>query len=101
MEIFGRAAAALARRAARTMQLGGAVIFGAAERDQHVIAQSTEGREPAASLQHFERAGKQRMEALRFGSNISRTWLSLGICSIPNSVWQFERPCPYPSAKCR
>ena len=66
MEIFGRAAAALARRAARTMQLGGAVIFGAVERDQHVIAQPAEGREPAASLQHFEPAGKQRMEALRF-----------------------------------
>src|SRR5271167_659243 len=50
MEIFGRAAAALARRAARTMQLGGAVIFGAVERDQHVIAQPAEGCEPATSL---------------------------------------------------
>src|SRR5450755_420496 len=66
MEIFGRAAAALARRAARTMQLYRAVIFRAVERDQHVIAQPAEGREPAASLQHFEPAGKQRMEALRF-----------------------------------
>src|SRR5271156_7091727 len=54
------------RRAARTMQLYRAVIFRAVECDQHVIAQPTEGREPAASLQHFERAGKQRMEALRF-----------------------------------
>jgi hypothetical protein len=35
------------------------------------------------------------------GCNISRTWLSLGICIIPNSVSQFERPWPCPSAKCR
>jgi hypothetical protein len=52
-------------RAARTMQLYRAVIFRAVERDQHVIAQPTEEGEPAASLQHFERVGKQRMEALR------------------------------------
>src|SRR5271163_1641865 len=65
MEIFGRAAAALARRAARTMQLGGAVIFGAVERDQHVIAQPAEGCEPATSFQRFDRSGKQRVEAFR------------------------------------
>ena len=47
------------------MQLGGAVIFGAVERDQHVIAQPAEGCEPATSFQRFDRSGKQRVEAFR------------------------------------
>src|SRR5215204_3882077 len=25
---------------------------------------------------------------------MARMWLSHGIAAIPNSVWQFERPCP-------
>src|ERR1700746_1763793 len=66
MEIFGRAAAALARRTARTMQLGGAKIFGAVERDQHVMPEPTEGGEPTARLQHLDRVGKSLMEALRW-----------------------------------
>jgi hypothetical protein len=47
------------------MQLGGAKIFRAVERDQHVMVQPTESREPAAGLQHLHRMGKSRMEALR------------------------------------
>jgi hypothetical protein len=65
-------------RAARTMQLYRAVIFRAVERDQHVIAQPTEEGEPAASLQHFERVGKQRMEALRLRGP---TYPEHGCCS--------------------
>jgi len=65
MEIFGRATAALARRAVRTVQLRRTVIFRAIERDQHVVLQPTEGCELAASLQRFDRTGKQWMEALR------------------------------------
>ena len=65
MEIFGRAAAALARRAARTIQLRRAVIFRAVERDQRTMPQPTKSRETAASFQHFERMGKMRIEAFR------------------------------------
>src|SRR5260370_1151567 len=65
MEIFGRAAAALARRAARTMQLRRAVIFRAVERDQHMMPQPTKSRETVASFQHFERMGKMRIKAFR------------------------------------
>src|SRR5258708_4811523 len=51
MEIFGRAAAALARRAARTMQLRRAVIFRAVERDQHMMPQPTTSLATVASFQ--------------------------------------------------
>ena len=65
MKILDGAAAALAQRAIRTMQLRRAVIFGAVERDQHVMPQPTKGCEPAASLQHFDRVGKMPIEAFR------------------------------------
>jgi len=32
------------------------------------------------------------------GSSIVRMWLSVGILSIPNSVWQFDVPRPRCSA---
>jgi hypothetical protein len=65
MEVFGRATTALARRAAGTMQLRRAEIFGAVERDQHVMPQPTEGGEPVPALQDFDRMRKQRLEGLR------------------------------------
>src|SRR5258708_5733902 len=84
MEIFGRAAAALARRAARTMQLRRAVIFRAVERDQHMMPPPTKSRETAASFQHFERMGKMRIEAFRLH------WVQ----HIPNMVvaWDLNHP---------
>jgi hypothetical protein len=52
----------------RVRAAGGAVIFGAVERDQHVIAQPAEGCEPATSFQRFDRSGKQRVFR-RYGSS--------------------------------
>src|SRR5258708_4964123 len=84
MEIFGGAAAAFARRAARTMQLRRAVIFRAVECDQHMMPQPTKSRETAASFQHFERMGKMRIEAFRLHR----------VQHIPNMVvaWDLTHP---------
>src|SRR5712671_2838369 len=65
MEIFSRAAAALARRAVRATQLRRAEIFRAVERDQHVMPQPPKRLKTAPSFQHFERMGKMPMETFR------------------------------------
>jgi len=65
MEIFDLAAAALARRATRTMKLGRAVIFRAVEGDQHVMAEPAERSEPAAALQQVKRRDQWRMKTFR------------------------------------
>src|SRR5260370_8229600 len=58
MEIFGRAAAALARRAARTVQLRRAVIFRAVECDQHMMPQPTKSPDTVPNFQPFHRMWK-------------------------------------------
>ena len=69
---------------------------------EEAIAEATKGLEAATFFQRFDPTGKQRIEVLRshrvqHRSNV----VSLGIAVISNSVWQFERPRPAPSASCR
>ena len=44
------------------MNLGGAVVLRAVERDQHVIAEAAQGGQAAAGLQRMHRLFEQRME---------------------------------------
>src|SRR5258707_977196 len=58
MEIFGRAAAALARRAARTVQLRRAVIFRAVECDQHMMPSRRKAVRPSPASNTSSAWGK-------------------------------------------
>jgi hypothetical protein len=67
VEELGRLARAAARRAVRAAHFGRAVVFGAIERDQDMLAEPPQGREPTMFLQLADDLAKEReVELLRF-----------------------------------
>jgi hypothetical protein len=64
VEVLGRLAGAGAGRAVRTVDLGGAVVLGAVERDQHVRAEPPERLKPAGALEHRDNLAEHGKEPI-------------------------------------